>query len=74
MKLQNVTSVNHSVVLLYKKRCYIFSTTQSKFVPYTVLVSSELPTTLTAPRHESLLIATLLVSDLNKLFIVLCTV
>lgn len=50
----------------------IFSATQSEYVPYTVLVSSELPTTLTAPRPESLLIAALLVSDLDKLFMESC--
>lgn len=61
-----------SVTLLYKQRCYVLSTVQNKFVPYTVLVSSKLPTTLTALCHESLLIAISFVSDLNNLFIESC--
>lgn len=42
------------------------------FIPYTILFSSRLPTTLTALCHESLLIAASFVPDLNNLFIEAC--
>lgn len=47
------------------ERCYVF-------IPYTILFSSRLPTTLTALYHESLLIAASFVPDLNNLFIEAC--
>lgn len=61
-----------SIILLHKRKCYIFSTVQNKFAPYTVLFSSKLPTMLTALCHESLFIATSFASDLNNLFIESC--